>query len=329
MSEHDPRERAYSRTLEASAREGHAAAALARRRGRPIEPGDLCVLPATAAYPVEWAVVERGLDDPGQLLAVPADTFPPVGTGDTEIPESDPAGPLRLRCRHALWVNEETFGKARRTGVLAARWLREAGARHEALEAGPLPPASLAEEMEADPEYRDWERDVLAPARAALEREAAGGVAGPRRLADASGPRLWRSLPARLAAVFLLAVVGLGVWNASLRDQLAEPILSEAVLLAGEQRGGGEPVKVPPEATHVSLLLQPQKRATGGQIEIRDRHEQRIWRSAPITSEAIELSVVVPRPQLTDGSYRILLIAADGRTLQTWPIDVETIKPQP
>jgi hypothetical protein len=327
VSENDPRERAYSRTLEASAREGHITAALARRSGRPIEPGDLCVLPATAAYPVEWALVERGLDDPGQLLAVPADTFPPAGTGDVEIPESDPAGPLRLRCRQALWVNEKAFEQARRTGVLAARWLREAGARHEALEAGPLPPASLAEEVEADPEYRDWERDVLVPAREALEREASGAVAGPRRIGGPAIARPWRSLPARLAAVFLLAAVGLGIWNARLQDQLDQPFAGEPTLLKHE-RNGGDLVEVAPKAKEVWLAAQLEQPVTGGRIEIEDADGRKIRLSEPIDAEN-EFVFFVPRRQLPNGEYRILLVAADGGKLDSWSIDVRTREPQP
>lgn len=334
MSEHDPRERAYSRTRGVSGREEQAAAALARRHGRPIEPGDLCALPATADFPVEWAVVERGLDDPGRLLAVPADTFPPAGTGDVEIPESDPAGPLRLRCRHALWVDERTFGTARRTGVLAARWLRAAGALHEALAAGPLPPSSLAEEIDAETEYRDWERDVLAPARAALEREAARIAAAPGNSAPASPagrpPRAWRSLPARLAAVFLLGLIGLGAWNARLRssnselqEQLAEPSVGAPILLAGTQRGSSIRVPVTGDATHVLLLLQPDEPIASGQVEIRAPEGRVLWRSRPVAA-ALELVLTAPRLRLPDGSYQVVLVDAEGRSVQEWWIEVTT-----
>lgn len=330
MSENDPHERANSRTREAAEREQTTAAVLARRTGRPIEPGDLCVLPATAAYPVEWAIVERGFDDPGRLLAVPADTFPPVGTGDVEVPESDPAGPLRLRCRHALWVGEATLGPARRTGVLAPRWLREAGARHDALAAGTLPPSSLAEEMEADPEYRDWEQDVLEPAQAALAREAAGAAAGTGRVIR---PAAWaqprQSAAVLLAAALLLAVIGLGAWNAQLRTLLSEPIVGEPVLLTTE-RGGGLLIKVTGETTHVWLLVPLEDPITDGRIQIEDADRRRIWRSGPVSTEgSADLTVSVPRRKLPDGSYRLRVLTASGREIDNWSIDVETKAPQP
>lgn len=317
MSEHDPRERAFSRTREAAARETWIAAVLARRRGRPLEPGDLCVLPATEAYPVEWALVERDLEDPGRLLAVPADTFPPAGSGDVEVPESETAGPLRLRCRFALRVPEGALAPARRTGVLAPRWLREAGALHEALAAGHLPYSSLREEIDEETEYRDWERDVLVPARAALERAAASAPASRRRDAAAGFTRAHQ-----LAAVFLLAAVGLGIWAAQLRRQLGEPAVGVSFALTTE-RSSGQEVRVPRDATHVILVVQPEKTGDGWRIEIENARGRRIGPSDPVPAGAFEVAVTVPRRNLPDGTYRILLIDAADQPAETWQIDVQ------
>jgi hypothetical protein len=305
VSENDPQERAFGRTREAAARERWTAAVLARRRGRPLEPGDLCVLPATEAYPVEWALVERDLEDPGRLLAVPADTFPPAGSADVEVAASETAGPLRLRCRHALWVSEGALAPARRTGVLAPRWLREAGALHEALAAGSHAPSSLAEEIDAESEYRDWERDVLAPARAALERAVA---APPRRRAAVRG----FTLAHQLAAVFLFAAVGLGLWVAQLRRQVGAPIVGDPTpVVLATQRSGAEEVLVRSGDSHVVLQLTLDADPEGAlrRIEIRDLDGRLIWERGEIPSREAPLLLPVPRKRLPDGTYRIALLA--------------------
>src|SRR6185295_9295963 len=160
----------YPRRLEAltALARDHAAwsrAELERRHGQPAGPGDLFVLPATADLPVEWAVLERRPEGRGKLLVVPADTNPLTGAADVEVGEEDPGGPLSLRCRFGVWLDAAWFDPEHRSGVLAPEMVAEALERYRQVESGNLAPSPLAEETEADPEYREWIRDVPDRAR--------------------------------------------------------------------------------------------------------------------------------------------------------------------
>src|SRR5215213_895631 len=151
------------RRLEALAAQAHSrsaelAAGLERHRGRPAGPGDLFVLPATAELPVEWAILDRGTG--GRLLAVPADSGLPAGTADVEVPAGAPGGPLSLRCRYGVWLEEALFEPDLRSGALAPETVAEALHRIREIETGTLERSPLAEEVDADPEYADWIRDV-------------------------------------------------------------------------------------------------------------------------------------------------------------------------
>jgi hypothetical protein len=342
VSDGTPRERAFKSGQEAAARAAEGAAALTRRRGRPIEPGDLCVLPEAAAaasaaadaadaadadHPaVEWAVLERDPADPRRLLAVPADTFPPVGAADVELPAGEAAGPLRLRCRYALWAEERVFARALRTGVLPPRVRRAAGEVCEALAEGSLRPSSLGEEAEADPEYRDWERAALAPARAALDRRSAGlpaldgGGAGAERKSRLSE---WST---RLAAVFFLATVGLTIWAGLLQQRLGVPITGSAATLAFGQRSGEVEVEVAPGADFVPLSLTDLP-ADPWRVEIRNAEDRAVWSSEG--QRIADGEVLVPRrADLPDGLYEVVLLDRRGAVLSGVPIRVLTKAPE-
>lgn len=242
----------------------------------PLQPGDLVVLPRTAGFPVEWAVLDRALA-PRRLWLVPADTHPLRGHGDVEIPAGEPGGPLWLRCRFATWVSADPEPEgAQRTGRLAASWVQEAKDRCGQLARGLRPVSSLADEAEADPEYQDWERQVLEPARFALEERRTEPA--PVRRRPLSNSRLWQGL----AAACLVATVGLSVWVVELHRQLDRPVVRvvpHGIIYDGPSRGSEERIEVP--------RLEPPA-----------------------------LSVTVPAQQLEPGSVYLLEVRAlDGRLL--------------
>jgi hypothetical protein len=185
------------------------------QEARPPQPGDLFVLPETADFPVEWALLDRRS---GQMLAVAADTNPLAGSADVEILPGEPAGPLSLRCRFGLWVDASRFDPSRWTGVLDPDAVARALAKRAELESGDLTASPLADETDADPEYEDWVREVLAPAHSVLSRPATADERSARP--PVLGPsRRWSSLgnPYALAAsVLLLVTLGLAgglVWQ--------------------------------------------------------------------------------------------------------------------
>ncbi len=180
VSPEHPRQRLEALAAQARDRAARSAAELASRRGQPAGPGDLFVLPATADLPVEWAVLERRSEGRGQLLVVPADTHPLLGTADVEVGEEAPGGPLSLRCRFGVWLDAALFDPELRSGALAPEAVAEALTRYREAESGDLTPSPLAEEVDADPEYRDWIREGPARATEARHgRSAAGGEAIP------------------------------------------------------------------------------------------------------------------------------------------------------
>jgi hypothetical protein len=173
-----------------------------------ISPGDLFVLPETAGFPVEWAILARETGDSGRLLTVPADTQPLAGSADVEVPPNEPAGPLSLRCRFALWIDAARLDPARRTGTLGPEAVARALRRRSELETGELTVSPLAYEADVDPEYEDWVRDVLIPAHAALAesaspRESPSGVRPLRRWTSFGNPY------ALAASILLMVTVGL------------------------------------------------------------------------------------------------------------------------
>lgn len=117
--------------------------------------GDLWVLPQTAATEVEWAVISV---DPHtqQLLIVPADTQPLVGSEDVSVPDEAPGGPLSLRCGHGVWVPPDLLDPLLRTGRLGQESLLAAQALRVALERGAAPGTLRQHEVDRSPEYQDW-----------------------------------------------------------------------------------------------------------------------------------------------------------------------------
>jgi len=285
--------------------------------GMPPQPGDLFVLAATADLPVEWAILDRRPGKAaGELLAVPADTRPFAGSADVEVPAELSGGPLSLRCRFGVWLDAALFEPKLRSGALTPDIVAEALQRFRRLEAGDLEASPLAEEVDADPEYADWIREV--PERA-------------RNLAAAARPVPWpaaRPAPAvswasaqRLAAVFALLAVGLSIWVVLLRREvgrLSEPIFdipANEVVLGAENRGDSA-LEIPRGASHVLLLLVVDARIApqDGRFEIVDAGGREVWHSRRVhLIPAGEFRLVVTRGRLPDGRYTVRIVPDAGR----------------
>lgn len=250
MNPEAPGSRLERLTAEALEKAARLEAELGRRRGRPPEPGDLFILPRTAAFPVEWALLDRDPNPPGRLLAVPADANPLLGSADVEIPDSALSGPLSLRCHFGAWLEAPSLTAGKRTGLLEPDLLEQARSHWAALERGEVPASPLAFETDVDPEYEDWLNDVLTPARAALTAPAA---AEPPLAPVIPLRRRWTTLgnPYALAASILLMVtLGLAggmLWQTQRLEDLAidrtrteEQLRQEKERLAGELQQADE-----------------------------------------------------------------------------------------
>jgi hypothetical protein len=308
MATEDPGDRLKALAEQAQERSARLAAELDSRQGQPPAPGDLFVLAATADLPVEWAVLDRQAS--GELLAVPADTHPLAGSADVEVEEGAPGGPLVLRCRFGVWLPADLFDPEHRTGFLTADTVADALHCWRQGETGRREASPLAEEVDADPEYRDWIHDV--PERA---RDLARAARPARRKENA--PTYSRAAVAyRLAATLALVCIGLSVWVVLLRqrvDWLSQPIVnahSGDVTLGSEVRGDSD-IEVPPDAEHIQLVLlldDPTLEPGEGRLEIVSVERNWRWRSGPVRiSPEDGFSLVFRRERLPDGVYEIRL----------------------
>jgi hypothetical protein len=324
MPTEDARERLTASAVRA--REGAVRlAAESAGPGGPPAPGDLFVLALTAGLPVEWAVLDRrlgGSGRAGELLAVPADAHPAAGSGDVEVPPAARGGPLSLRCRFGVWLDAGLFAAGKRSGSLAPETVAEALQRLRWVEAGTLEPSPLAEEVDADPEYEDWIRDVPERARAlVLAARQPGG-----RQPESRPPRLHLLEGYRLAAMFALLAIGLSVWVVLLRREvgrLSAPIIgvpSGEIVLGEKTRGSHTVVTVPREEVNVPLLLVmegviPDQR---GRFEIADVKGKVVWSSRPLhlPRAGEDVWLIVPRSDLPDGEYHVRLVPSAGGPLR-------------
>ncbi|MGD2114066.1 MAG: hypothetical protein PVG07_03375 [Acidobacteriota bacterium] len=328
MTTDDRRDRLRSLTADA-ARRSRAAREDASHppgRGGPA-PGTLYALAATADPPVEWALLERQEEpdraDSTSWLAVPADTNPLVGGGDVWIPAGEPSGPLCLRCRFGTPVPDRLLDRGHATGAIpeeARLRALDAWRRHER---GELEPGPLAEEAEADPEYEDWEDDVLRPAVAALTEAAAAAPAPPPRA------RAFRVSTFLAAAAAVLAVVAVGLGGRVLQLREEVELLSEPIVLGSTHEVSADPDARGPVTLHARpgaqrlllfVILSPEQ--TG--------HERyRLELAAPAGTEgpagpvlwsgsAVALG---PIPELNLILPRALLDRPDGLRLRVYGID--------
>jgi hypothetical protein len=265
--------------------------------GRAPEGGDLYVLPQTSELAVEWAVLEPKSGRPDLWLAVPADTNPLRGPGDVWIAAAEPAGPLCLRCRFGAWIPRQVLATGRHTGRLSAPATREALETWRKATEGALRPSALAEEMAYDPEYREWERELLVPARAAVLAAATAAPSSVHR------PRSLQPLLALAAALGLLCF-GLGALSWQLRQQvqkLSVPILmgGSQELAVGTDNRGPTTLELRPKDEHLLVFIVLSEDAADYEryrVELSDRGGRLLWRSTEVKRGVIpELNLVIPR----------------------------------
>lgn len=237
---------------------------------RPPEPGDLVLFSETATLPVEWAVLGSDPGRPGLVLVVPADTNPKAGTADIEVSEESAIAPLTLRCGFGVWIGEARLRTARRTDVLDPQDVAAARQVWEARERGEPVGSLLAEEVDADPEYRDWIEDVLVPSRAALSAAPADAQVVPLRRRT-----VFFGNPFAIAASVLL-MVSLGLagglrWQGQrLEDLASESARATEELRLERERLAGELSRT--EETHRRELSETERRLE----EIRQQDRKRI-----------------------------------------------------
>jgi hypothetical protein len=186
------------------------------------------VLAATAQHPVEWLLLERRSPS-GPFLAVPADSHPFLGSRDLEAESS--TGPLHLRCEAGVWVEAEALLPDRRSGTAGAEDLERARQKLREATREDFRPDPFLEEVDLSPEYEEWMREVIRPARAAAGPAAnvqgsLPSIPAPvplarpsrpsRRSGRAASPRLW----AAAAAAFFLLSSGLVFWTLRQRQTL-------------------------------------------------------------------------------------------------------------
>jgi hypothetical protein len=185
----------------------------------PAGPGDLFVVPEAGDAPVEWALLERRPENSDWFMAVPADTVSLAGSGDVEVPPGEPLAPLTLRCAHAVPLRERLLRRGWRTGALDPRTLAKALEALRAIEAKTYVASPLAEEVDRDPEYLDWIKDVVAPARLNLIV-----IATPKW-----NPRKSQGAPRRTLALAASVLIALGLgMTGGLLWQREQVMISEA-----------------------------------------------------------------------------------------------------
>lgn len=314
-------------------------------------PGDVVVSERTANFDVEWAVLAREPERPGQLLAVVADGQPIVGSADIEIPATSPGGPLVLRCRWGGWIDAEVLAPAARTASLDSNDVARARHRQGEVEREAVSGSILALEVDDDPDYRDWVSEILEPAWQCLAGEGQAATIEDRRPAarpveakgtkSRSSRRLWSvsSGPFALAATVLLALGGGLFWRQyrELRDlrvgaELArEEYQSEVEEL---RRGtyainpavttlqavrGVQDVRLPAGASHVFFFLPllGSRPAPSYRAELLDAAGESIWASDGLREDLRELRIGFPATVFSPGEYtlRIEELREDGSGL--------------
>ncbi len=289
-----------------------------------VAPGDLFVLRETADYAVEWAIVARDARDPARLRAVPADTHPATGSADVRVPARAAAGPLNLRCAHAVWLPEDLLDLRLRSGALdpTDRALAERRLAEIESDRGIAGSSPLGVETDRDPEYIEWIAEVVAPAAEALRAAVAARPSNLRKPPAARARPARRFSFERLAAAALLAVaLGLG-WNTVLLrreiERLSKPSFGPQVsqIDLSVHRGLLPPIRVnvPAGATLLGLIADLGEGLSDEGIyhlelvELAGDKERVLWTGRPFKPDRSSNPLVaVSREIVPDGLYWLRL----------------------
>lgn len=314
---------------------------LEHRRGRAPEAGEIFVLPETAELPVEWALLEAR---PKAFLAIPADTQPLAGSRDFALGPQVLSGPLSLRCGHAVEIAAARLRPELRTGLLDPHSLAAVRSLQTALARGTAADDPMGEEVDRDPEYRDWVDEVLDPARAVMVGLGEGGGRAQgsdgatvvqlgdwrergRKDLRQGGPEVggWvRRASPWLAAALLAVSLGLGwrlvtdgskiVFNPQYADIALGSDLRGDQLIKLEPGNGELLLSVSlgvPSAKNVRLRL---LRKDGSLV-----YEGTLGEAGP----AVAVPLVIPRALIRTGGYRLELESESGKILATEVFRIE------
>jgi hypothetical protein len=324
---------------------------LEERRGRAPEPGEIFVLSETAELPVEWALLEAR---PKSFLAIPADTQPLAGSRDFALGANVLSGPLVLRCGHAAEIEASRLRPELRTGLLDPHSLAAARALQAALANGTAAADPVGEEVDRDPEYRDWVEEVLDPARGVLvgqresEKERDGSRGGKvvgiedwrgrrgERVERIGGSRfagLIRRASPWLAAALLAVALGLS-WQEVRRLQQAvdAPTFDEpAFRIAPDPVRGETEVELPRGTERVRLSGEvPSDRSGPMSLVLLGRGGAIIAQSKIVERvETDPWSMTVARRFLSPGLFKIELREPNGNVIDHWTIRIVETEPVP
>lgn len=316
---------------------------LEQRRGHAPEAGEIFVLPETAELPVEWALLETR---PKAFLAIPVDTQPLAGSRDFALGSHVLSGPLSLRCGHAVEINAARLRPELRTGLLDPHSLAAARALQTALAAGTAAEDPMGEEVDRDPEYRDWVEEVLDPARAVLVGLGeAGGKDSVSVGADVVQLGDWRERQSEntsrrggpgaagwvrraspwLAAALLAVSLGLG-WQLAKMDSAVVFDPQVARVSLGSVVRGDQVIKLEPGEDRLLLsvgLDVPSVERARLRLVRKDR--SLIYDGIPHeVGHGAVVPVLIPRSLLRAGRYWLELVSESGEVLVVEEIRIET-----
>ncbi len=279
-------------------------------RNGPPTPGDLFAFPEGSEVGVEWVVLDRRPGQPGRFLVVPADTNPLIGSEDLALP---PKTALVLRCGFGLWLEEEAFAAAHRSGRVEEPMIRRALEKWTALEEGRYRGDPDEREVDAESDYEDWREGFLEPAHRALRQEgraASDSNPEPQARRSKSASRTWVR-----AASFLIAGIGLaGIVFQSLRlSRLSQPLRIERVqevFLGGGVRGAPSAEQLPGDGPLLLTLVFSESLRRHSPLfgEITNLTSGKAWQFPELEPGATEISLVLPVSFLKAGNRVVIRI---------------------
>jgi hypothetical protein len=214
-----------------------------------------------------------------------------------------------------VWLDAALFEPELRSGVLSSETMAKALHCSRQAESGDRGGSPLAREVDADPEYQDWIREV--PQRARELAVAARPLRAP--IAPRFSPRTW-GVPHSLAAAFALVAVGLSLWVGALQrrvETLSGPIFDapSGEIALGEVVRGESTLLVPRKASHVTLVFTVDSSIDfqDGYLEIVSRSGEPVWRSERVRlTPGDERHLTLPRQRLPYGDYRVRVFPDAG-----------------